>query len=166
VADESSDGFRQDPAFYYFTGLENTVGAILAIDGRSHESWLFLRSPTPPELSVAGPAGFEGSPGSDAVKRAGIEHVVDWSELANFLEKNGMRRQRFTTRQLTIRAPNCRRTSALVCRTDRYGCSPSPIDGRRFTLKKSGHELLPSWMCKAHPSWSTCVLPPKPASRP
>jgi Xaa-Pro aminopeptidase len=89
VADESSDGFRQDPAFYYFTGLENTVGAILAIDGRSHESWLFLRSPTPPELSVAGPAGFEGSPGSDAVKRAGIEHVVDWSELANFLEKNG-----------------------------------------------------------------------------
>ena len=36
------DGFRQDPAFYYFTGLANTVGAILAIDGRSRESWLFL----------------------------------------------------------------------------------------------------------------------------
>jgi hypothetical protein len=31
---------------------------------------------------------LEGSPGSDAVKRAGIEHVVDWSELTTFLERN------------------------------------------------------------------------------
>jgi hypothetical protein len=57
VADQSADGFRQDPAFYYFTGLENTVGAILAIDGRSHESWLFLRPPTPNEAFLAGPDG-------------------------------------------------------------------------------------------------------------
>src|SRR5690348_15511165 len=42
AVDQSADGFRQDAAFYYFTGLENTVGAILAIDGRSRESWLFL----------------------------------------------------------------------------------------------------------------------------
>src|ERR1700683_3917582 len=58
VADHNLDGFRQDPAFYYFTGLENTVGAILAIDGRSHESWLFL--PTRQPLG-----SLEGSPGSD-----------------------------------------------------------------------------------------------------
>jgi hypothetical protein len=38
----SGDGFRQSPLFYYFTGLENTEGAILAIDGKSRESWLFL----------------------------------------------------------------------------------------------------------------------------
>jgi Xaa-Pro aminopeptidase len=88
VGEESGDGFRQDPAFYYFTGLENTVGAILAIDGRSHESWLFLRPPTPNEAFLAGPMGpLTGSPASDAVRRAGIEHVVDWSELADFLEK-------------------------------------------------------------------------------
>ena len=37
----SADGFHQDPYFYYFTGLENTVGALLAIDGKSNESWLF-----------------------------------------------------------------------------------------------------------------------------
>ena len=40
--DASSDGFRQDPYFFYFTGLENTVGAILAIDGKKGEAWLFL----------------------------------------------------------------------------------------------------------------------------
>ena len=90
VVDESADGFRQDPAFYYFTGLENTVGAILAIDGRSHGSWLFLSPPTPNERFLAGATGpLKGSPGSDALKQAGIEHVVDWSELASFLEKNG-----------------------------------------------------------------------------
>ena len=84
VADDTRDGFRQDAAFYYFTGLENTVGTILAIDGRSHESWLFL-----PTLPTHPPWGsLEGSPGSDAVKRAGIDHVVDWSELTSFLEKN------------------------------------------------------------------------------
>lgn len=82
-AEGSADGFRQDAAFYYFTGLENTVGAILAIDGRSQESWLFL--PSRPPLG-----SLEGSPGSDAVKQAGIEHVVDWSELTSFLGKKGI----------------------------------------------------------------------------
>ena len=38
--DVTADGFRQDPFFYYFTGLGNTVGALLAIDGISGESWL------------------------------------------------------------------------------------------------------------------------------
>jgi len=40
--DEETDGFRQDPAFYYFTGLENTAGAILAIDGRSAKAGSFF----------------------------------------------------------------------------------------------------------------------------
>ncbi|HEV8039111.1 MAG TPA: aminopeptidase P N-terminal domain-containing protein [Bryobacteraceae bacterium] len=90
AADDRADGFRQDAAFYYFTGLENTISAILAIDGRSRESWLFLRPPSQSESLLAGVGGpLEGRPGSEAVKRAGIEHVVDWSELASFLEKNG-----------------------------------------------------------------------------
>jgi|SRR6516162_2234875 hypothetical protein len=45
----TADGFRQDPAFYYFTGLENTVGAILAIDGRSGKPG----SSCPPRLMVS-----------------------------------------------------------------------------------------------------------------
>jgi hypothetical protein len=82
VAEDSADGFHQDAAFYYFTGLENILGAILTIDGRSHESWLFL----PPTDSGRPP---EGSPVSDAVKQAAIEHVVDPSELEGFLNRNG-----------------------------------------------------------------------------
>jgi len=90
--DITADGFRQDPVFYYFTGLENTPSALLAIDGRSGQSWLFLSMP-------AGSASLaesmdplsakslqpEVTPGPEAAKRLGIEHVEDWSELEQFL---------------------------------------------------------------------------------
>ncbi len=80
--DITADGFRQDPFFYYFTGLGNTVGAVLAIDGKSGESWLFL--PSNPPFSRMG-LQPEVQPGPEAAKRLGIEHVVDWSELEGFL---------------------------------------------------------------------------------
>src|SRR5277367_5841122 len=80
--DLTADGFRQDPLFYYFTGLGNTVGAVLAIAGKSGESWLFL--PTEPPFLRIG-LQPEVKPGPEAVKRLGIDHVVDWSELREFL---------------------------------------------------------------------------------
>jgi hypothetical protein len=43
----AADGFHQDAFFYYFTGLENSVGAVLAIDGKANESCLFLPSHPP-----------------------------------------------------------------------------------------------------------------------
>jgi Xaa-Pro aminopeptidase len=75
------DGFRQDPLFYYFTGLENTVGAVLAIEGKSGESWLFL--PTKPPFASSG-LKPEVEPGQEAARSLGIEHVVDWSEMNRF----------------------------------------------------------------------------------
>jgi Xaa-Pro aminopeptidase len=80
--DFTADGFRQDAVFYYFTGLENTVGAVLAIDGKSGESWLFL--PTDPPFLKLG-LQPEVVPGVGAANRLGIEHVVDWSELVGFV---------------------------------------------------------------------------------
>jgi Xaa-Pro aminopeptidase len=81
--DDETDGFRQDPLFYYFTGLENTAGAILAIDGRSRESWLFI--PTHPLFWKLLPP--EGSPESAAVRASGIEQVGDWAGLREFLTR-------------------------------------------------------------------------------
>ena len=78
----TADGFHQDPLFYYFTGLGNTVGALLAIDGKSGESWLFL--PTKPPYWKSG-LQPEMRPGSEAAAQSGIEHVADWSELESFL---------------------------------------------------------------------------------
>jgi Xaa-Pro aminopeptidase len=78
----SNDGFHQDPFFYYFTGLENTVGAVLAIDGKSNESWLFLPSHPPFQRSGLPP---EVKPGPEAETALALQHVVDWSELNGFL---------------------------------------------------------------------------------
>jgi len=78
--DFDADGFRQEPFFYYFTGLENTVGAVLAIDGRTGESWFFLPSRGPSRGGLA----LEAQPGAEAAKLLGFEHVVDWSEMETF----------------------------------------------------------------------------------
>ena len=82
LMESTADGFRQDPYFFDFTGLGDTVGALLAIDGESNESWLFL--PSQPPYSKF---GFqpEAKPGADTAQRLGIAHVVDWSELKEFL---------------------------------------------------------------------------------
>jgi Xaa-Pro aminopeptidase len=79
--DLAADGFRQDPAFYYFTGLENTLGALLAIDGQSGQSWLFLRSNAP----FADLQPPEAIPGSATAERLAIDRVVDSSQLESFL---------------------------------------------------------------------------------
>jgi Xaa-Pro aminopeptidase len=54
---------------------------VLAIDGKSGESWLFL--PSKPPFSKRG-LQPEAQPGAETSKRLGIEHVVDWSEMRNF----------------------------------------------------------------------------------
>ena len=84
--DVSTDGFHQDPLFYYFTGLENTFDAVLAIDGQSGESWLFVPPTAPFPFSRMG-LQPEVLPGPYTAKQLGIEHVADWSELESFLAK-------------------------------------------------------------------------------
>jgi len=73
-----SDGYREEAAFYYLTGLEDAPGTILAIVGKSGESWLFV-----PAAESAG--GAETKPGEEAARKVGLEHVVDWKELQGFL---------------------------------------------------------------------------------
>jgi len=77
TTNDPDDGYREEPAFYYLTGLENSPGAILAIDGKNGDSWLFLD----PKRSG------EVQPGAEAAGRLGLEHVVDWKELNGFLAR-------------------------------------------------------------------------------
>jgi Xaa-Pro aminopeptidase len=77
-----ADGYREDPVFYYLTGLENAQPAVLAIDGKNRESWLFvaeakLYGGTVPTWGV--------KRGADAAEQLGFDHVVDWTELEKFL---------------------------------------------------------------------------------
>jgi Xaa-Pro aminopeptidase len=78
----TADGYRENPPFYYLTGLENVQGAFFALDGRTGESWLFLsqgkeflRFPVAAELALGG----------EAEKKLGIDHVEDWLRLETLL---------------------------------------------------------------------------------
>lgn len=83
--DES--GFHQDASFYYFTGLANLHGAILALDGIQKESWLFVS----PRLGSFGADlhGFDSvflDPGSQTEAELKLDHVVPWDQFASFIE--------------------------------------------------------------------------------
>jgi Xaa-Pro aminopeptidase len=84
---EAGDGFRQGPFFYYFTGLENTIGAFLGLDGETGESWLFL----PPEQASRVGLMPEVLPGTQSEKQREIDHIVDWSALDEFLDRRARR---------------------------------------------------------------------------
>lgn len=78
TTDFLSDGYREEPAFYYLAGLEDSPGTILAIVGKSGESWLFVQ---PAESR----GSAETTTGEDSVRKVGIDHLVDWKELQGFL---------------------------------------------------------------------------------
>ena len=80
-------GLRQDPGFYYFTGLGNVRRAILVLDGTSKESWLFVARGTnkyTPELTGMDAVAVE--PGTDAQNTLGIDHVVAWDVFFSFVD--------------------------------------------------------------------------------
>jgi Xaa-Pro aminopeptidase len=77
TTNDANDGYREEPAFYYLTGLENLPSAILAIDGKSGDSWLFLDTKRSGDVR----------PGAEAERNLDIQHVVDWSELEGFLTR-------------------------------------------------------------------------------
>ena len=84
--ESEADGYREDPAFYYLTGLENLQAAILAIDGKSGESWLFVAEA---KLYAGAVPAWGVKPGAEAAERLGFDHVVDWTELEKFLAARG-----------------------------------------------------------------------------
>jgi Xaa-Pro aminopeptidase len=86
---EHEDGFRQDPGFYYFTGLGNAVGALLALDARRQETWLFVPdSGRLPGFGAAmhAPYGYVVA-GAETATRLGVEHVVPWSDFGTFFDR-------------------------------------------------------------------------------
>jgi Xaa-Pro aminopeptidase len=83
----TADAFRQNPAFYYYTGLESALTAILVIDGPTNQSWLFV-GPPHPWLAASQTPGSSLDPPSPEISpanAAGMDHVQDWSQLENFL---------------------------------------------------------------------------------
>ena len=83
-------GFQQDSNFYYLTGLENLHDAILAVDGASKETWLFVMVPTEKQQrrfdALSGWESVYLAPDHRTEQALGIDHIVSWDEFANFIE--------------------------------------------------------------------------------
>jgi Xaa-Pro aminopeptidase len=79
---DDESGFKQDPTFYYFTGLENAESCILAIDGVAKQSVLFI----PQKFS--GVAGVMKRPflppDHDSLL---IERIVGWDDFIPYIER-------------------------------------------------------------------------------
>jgi len=87
----SDAGFQQDSFFYYFTGLENLHDAILAIDGPSKQTWLFVLPPTSGRQRGISTAltGWDAGylqVGDVTQQLLGIDHVVPWEGFTEFIE--------------------------------------------------------------------------------
>jgi Xaa-Pro aminopeptidase len=84
-------GLHQDANFYYFTGLPNALGAVVAIDGVAKESWLFV-PPRPKQGLTSLGATDRGassaylSPGPETEAALKIDHVVPWERLTEFID--------------------------------------------------------------------------------
>ena len=70
-ADASESSFDQDPAFYYYTGLD-LLGAILVLDGSARRAELFLARPAP------------GSGQTAAALH--VDRVADWSAFSPYVD--------------------------------------------------------------------------------
>ncbi|PYL90056.1 MAG: hypothetical protein DMF14_11105 [Verrucomicrobia bacterium] len=86
----SESGFRQDSNFYYLTGLENLHDAILAVDGTTKETWLFVMPPTEREQRRFAPlSGWDSvylKPDHQTEQALGIDHIVAWEGFTDFIE--------------------------------------------------------------------------------
>ena len=89
VMAENEDGFRQNAAFYYLTGLENAVGALLVMDSRRHETWLFVPAvgQLPRIGSLMRPPYAYVESGQASADRFGLDHVLVWDEFAPFVDR-------------------------------------------------------------------------------
>lgn len=71
-------GFVQDPAFLYFTGLESLPMAILAMDGVSGETHVFV--PPPPRSFGMAVQGVVPEAGERSARTLGFTTVRPWEE--------------------------------------------------------------------------------------
>ena len=82
---DRTSAFLQDPDFFYFTGIETSPGAVLAIDSAAKESLLFVPVKLPGLANSISTAKI--APGEMSALRLGLDRVLERKELAGFLAR-------------------------------------------------------------------------------
>ena len=81
---EAEWGFVQAASFYYFTGLGDVTGAVLALDGPAGEAHLFL--PPAPQSFGFSVEGLVPEPGPETAASMGLDGAHAWSVLEGWVE--------------------------------------------------------------------------------
>jgi Xaa-Pro aminopeptidase len=82
-AQEGDAGFDQDPTFFYYTGDERLIGALLLLDGATRRADVFL-----PNVSPRGLVGLSQSGlGADRAASLHVDAVSDWTGFASSMEQ-------------------------------------------------------------------------------
>lgn len=77
-------GFVQAATFLYFSGLPETAGAILALDGPTGEALVFL--PPAPQSFGMRVEGLVPEPGPETARSLGVDAARPWSDFVPWLE--------------------------------------------------------------------------------
>jgi len=79
----SQAGFDQDATFYYFTGAERLIGALLVLDGATRRAEVFVQKPRPGSMVAMSQSGL----GADRAASLGVDDVSDWNAFAPYVER-------------------------------------------------------------------------------
>jgi Xaa-Pro aminopeptidase len=85
TSEYTEPAFEQDPTFYYFTGADHLLGALLVLDGKARRTELFL----PPRLpELLGPVA-EKQPKPAGINAAAVhvDGVADWNAFPRFIQR-------------------------------------------------------------------------------
>ncbi len=82
---EAEWGFVQDPSFYYFTGVGDLTGAILALDGPASQAILFL-PPAPESFGFPVP-GLVPAANDDTARGLGMDAVHPWEHFGAWVDE-------------------------------------------------------------------------------
>ena len=79
----TAPGLEQDASFYYFTGADRVLGAVLVLDGSARRAELFLPRALPGILGFVAPG--QPRPGAQGGSLS-VDRVSEWSEFARYID--------------------------------------------------------------------------------
>jgi Xaa-Pro aminopeptidase len=91
-AQENDAAFDQDPTFFYYTGDERLIGALLVLDGATRRAEVFLPNTPPRGLAGLSQAGL----GVDRAASLHVSSVSGWTEFEPYVEKRLAENPRLT----------------------------------------------------------------------
>jgi Xaa-Pro aminopeptidase len=77
--------FTQNPSFYYFTGADHVLGALLVLDGKTRRAELFLPNALPGYLGTV----TQGQPTATTASPSAlhVDAVADWAQFAPYIDR-------------------------------------------------------------------------------